>query len=115
MKKILSLLALLAFSSAAMADEDKTFSWTAPTEYTNNTPILPGDLSSFRITCNDVIIAEVGANLTSYTMNLTTGEYSCHIQALTLTAISENSATVTTEAAGDPPLIPMAIMDFTIT
>ena len=56
---------LLLFPAVSLADGTVNFTWTAPTERTDNTPLPSSEIGGYRIYGNDQIIDVVGAVTTA--------------------------------------------------
>jgi len=87
---VLSIGGLIAYAS-----QDATFSWTAPTEYTDNTPIEEGGLTEYRLYCNGSLVATIPSTSLTHAENFAPGIYECHITALAHGIESDPSNTVT--------------------
>ncbi len=59
--------------------ETVTFNWTAPTEYSDNSPLNPEDLEQFKIYCNDDAPIFVEPDKRSHNVTLFPGTYTCHV------------------------------------
>jgi len=60
MKRIsLAVIALLLLSPLVFAVGEKTFNWTPPTEYDDNTPLPQSAIASYDIECDGVLLATV--------------------------------------------------------
>ncbi len=85
--------------------EIKTFGWKEVTEFTDDTIIPDGVLSSYKGYCEGLEVFEVGSNLLEHSMDFPAEEedktYNCQITALTADAESAPSATVSFTIEGN--------------
>lgn len=87
----------LAISETAEADELKTFTWTNPDAYEDETPLDPADLVSYDLGCTTVsgdpyqVLDTFPASLplpTSHALSLPPGDYWCVLRVSTADATS---------------------------
>ena len=114
MKTLLTVLVtiiLFLFSLVTYASLDVTWSWTAPTEYTDNTLIEEGGITGFNLYCNDdepILIP--GASL-NHTENLAPGEYECYVTTLAHGIESDPSNIVTKTVEWPKPKPPVLTLN----
>ncbi len=90
MKSLKWVVALLLLSPLVFGQATKTFTWTPPTEYTDNTPLPNSDLAEYRIYCNGQLLAtvpNVPVNTNSYATDLPAGTYTCTATAVTVLGV----------------------------
>lgn len=98
MKTILTIfitLIILSLSFITYASLDVTWSWTAPTEYDDNTIIEEGGITGYNLYCNDNAPISIPAPSLSHTENLAPGTYECYVTAWAHGKESEPSNSVT--------------------
>lgn len=64
---------LLPLTAAALT---KTFTWTAPTQYTDGSPLPTAEIAGYTITCGTRVLP-VNGPVTSFVADFTPGSYTC--------------------------------------
>lgn len=86
-----------------------TFSWTAPTERTDGSPLAAGDIAGYTLSCDGGVIAKPGATVTTFKLAtaLAAGAHACSM-TVTDTAGTESamSNTVNFTVVLPPPKAP---------
>lgn len=93
--KALIVILILGVSFITYASLDVTWSWTAPTEYTDDTIIEDGAITEYKLYCNGNPPISIPAPNLTYTENLAPGVYDCHITVWAHGQESEPSNSVT--------------------
>lgn len=114
------LIGLVLMTSLNVSAEIKTFGWREVTEFTDDSIIPEGVLTSYKGYCEGAEVFEVGSNLTSHSMDFPAEEddktYNCYITALAGTSESGASAIVSFTIIGNgigvegipkPPIVKM--------
>ena len=72
---------LIAFGFAASPASalEKTFTWIAPTQYTDGSPLPTAQIAGYTLTCGSLVVPIVGP-VTSYKRDFGPGGYSCTLQ-----------------------------------
>lgn len=102
--KFLVALVACVFAFCAGAAE-KTFSWTAPTAYTDGTALPAAQISGYRLTCGATVVPIAGA-VTTFKRDFAPGSYSCSLQ--TIATNGQISAASNTATFTVPQLVPNA-------
>lgn len=109
--KTVIIILILAVSFITYASLDVTWSWLAPTEYTDNTSIEEGGLTEYKLYCNDDAPISIPAPSLSHTENLAPGIYECYVTAVAHGQESEPSNTVTKIVEWPKPKAPILILN----
>lgn len=97
-----------AYAQAAGA---LTISWTPPTQYTDNAPLLEQDLDYYTFSCNGTELKQIDSVIgtRSDVINLTalpTGSYTCHLTVTTNAGSESGPSNTVNFTIG--PRVPMA-------
>ena len=88
------------FGSQVVAFQDVTWSWTPPTEYVDNTPILEGAIEGYKLYCNGEDAISI-PNVTNFTKSLSPGTYVCYV-TVTAHGIESDPSNSTTKVIDWP-------------
>lgn len=105
--KILLTTILLCVSLSSYADEQVVWSWQEVTEYTNETPIAEGDLTEYRLYCNDSEARVIMAPILTYVSTLSNGTYACYVTA-TANGFESAPSNIVTKVVQDAVFVPKA-------
>jgi len=86
---------ILTLSFITYASLDVTWSWVAPTEYVDGTPIEDGAITEHKLYCNGNSPISIPAPNIDYTENMPPGTYDCYVTAVAHGRESDSSNTVT--------------------
>ena len=73
------LIALLVLAAAPAMALDKTFSWTAPTAYTDGSSLPAAQIAGYTLTCGPTVVQIAGPVLT-FVRDFGPGTYTCSLQ-----------------------------------
>jgi len=110
MKRFIYLaLALLLIGPLAFAIQPKTFNWTPPALYENGLTLPDGEIASYNIYCNALLLGNVpntGGTDTWTSPPLPDGTYSCHATTMALNgeeSVPSNTSNFTVEPSKPGP------------
>lgn len=93
MKLLVRALALLCLSTLVFAATPKTFSWTPPTEYEDETPLPQGEIESYNIYCDGAEVPiwnQPNEPLGTDTWTAPNDQFALGIHVCTATAVATN-------------------------
>ncbi len=86
MKLLMSALLLFSISAFGRLPFQPTFTWTLPTQFTDDSPLVPSDLSEVKIYCAGASVVEisvpVGTTFTATVGMFVAGNYSCYFTSV---------------------------------
>lgn len=96
---LVAAIAALFYTSAVLAEE-KTFSWTMPTEYTDGSELPVEEIQFTRIYCDNGVVITVPGPATSVARDFNPGTYSCYATVTSINgmeSLPSNSTEFTVE------------------
>ena len=108
MKLITIILLMFSFSASAAEEcELKHFMWKAPTQNTDESDLLEGEITRFNISCNGEPLIEVLGGVREYEVSMCgAGLYACNITVTTINTSAPadfNEFTIEDGGPTDPP------------
>ena len=102
----------------AQANGDLTISWTPPTQYTDNAPLLEQDLDFYTFSCDGQPVATIDSVIgtrtaTVATSSLSTGDHVCTLSVTTVLGAESGPSNPVNFTIG--PRVPMAPAALTVT
>ena len=114
MKKLFFIL-LFASTSVLAINSNPLFTWTAPTAYTDGTPVQTGEIDGYRIYCDqESIVLNVTGEVEEYRApsgSFSIGSHSCYMTAIARGVESVPSDTVPFDV---DPAAPGAVINFSV-
>ena len=98
--------------------ETKTFRWTPPTQYEDNSNLPAAEIAGYNLICEGIVVAAINGPVASYNMDFAPGAYTCRLRTRGTNGLisgPSNDLTFTVAVPLPPtPVSPKAPTDFSV-